>query len=73
MTRTERRRAMREAGLSRDTRRAIAFYRAELRAGRHHCITVDLVPWVYALGAADAILATQRHHEHRQRGETTPP
>lgn len=51
MNRVERRRAMREAGLPRDTRRAIAYYRRELRAGRSHCITEDLAPWVMAPNA----------------------
>ena len=46
MNRRERRQAMLAAGLVRDTRRAIAYYRAELAAGRHHCMTVDLIPWV---------------------------
>jgi len=35
-----------DANFSRDARRAIAWYRAEARAGRAHCITSGIAPFV---------------------------
>jgi hypothetical protein len=46
MNRQQRRRAMIDANLSRDDRRAIAWYRAEARAGRAHCISSAIAPFV---------------------------
>jgi hypothetical protein len=46
MNRQQRRRAMIDANLSRDDRRAVAWYRAEARAGRAHCIMSRFVAFV---------------------------
>jgi hypothetical protein len=34
------------AGFDRDTRHAVAWYRAEARAGRAHCISSVIAPFV---------------------------